>query len=125
MTTPFGKAVRKLRIDSGKRLKDMADALSVQPAYISAVEMGRKRITPEFTDKTITWLKLVAPASVDRGVIDGIRELVDSSQPDLKVKMSGFDDGQREVFVAFARKFQGLSGSDRQKLMDLIGDENK
>jgi transcriptional regulator with XRE-family HTH domain len=47
MTTPFGKAVRHLRDRKGVSQKEMAAALGVSPAYLSALEHG-KRGTPSF-----------------------------------------------------------------------------
>jgi transcriptional regulator with XRE-family HTH domain len=45
--TPFGDAVRKLRERKGVTQKDMAAALDVTPAYLSALEHG-KRGLPTF-----------------------------------------------------------------------------
>ena len=42
MTTPFGKAVRHLRDRKGVSQKDMAKALGVSPAYLSALENGKR-----------------------------------------------------------------------------------
>ena len=42
MTTPFGKAVRHLRDRKGVSQKEMAVALGVSPAYLSALEHGRR-----------------------------------------------------------------------------------
>ncbi|PTM96041.1 helix-turn-helix domain-containing protein [Mycoplana dimorpha] len=47
MTTPFGVAVRHLRARKGVSQKEMAAALNVSPAYLSALEHGR-RGTPSF-----------------------------------------------------------------------------
>ena len=47
MTTPFGKAVRHLRARKGVSQKEMAEALGVSPAYLSALEHG-KRGMPSF-----------------------------------------------------------------------------
>lgn len=47
MTTPFGMAVRHLRSRKGVTQKEMAAALGVSPAYLSALEHGR-RGTPSF-----------------------------------------------------------------------------
>src|SRR5690606_8598791 len=47
MTTPFGKAVRHLRDRKGVSQKAMAEALGVSPAYLSALEHG-KRGMPSF-----------------------------------------------------------------------------
>lgn len=45
--TPFGEAVRKLRERKGVSQKQMAAAIGVSPAYLSALEHGR-RGTPSF-----------------------------------------------------------------------------
>ena len=43
MLTSIGRFLRKLRIDHGEILKDMADALGVSSAFLSAVENGKKK----------------------------------------------------------------------------------
>ncbi|MGV8998601.1 MAG: helix-turn-helix domain-containing protein [Parvibaculaceae bacterium] len=40
--TPFGEKVRELRSQRGVTMKDMAAALRVSPAYLSALEHGRR-----------------------------------------------------------------------------------
>ena len=45
--TPFGEAIRKLRERKGVSQKQMAAALNVSPAYLSALEHG-KRGLPSF-----------------------------------------------------------------------------
>ncbi|SCW69966.1 Transcriptional regulator, contains XRE-family HTH domain [Rhizobium mongolense subsp. loessense] len=79
--TPFGEAVRKLRARKGVSQKQMAAALNVSPAYLSALEHGRRglptfdllqRIAGYFN---IIWdeaeeLFLLARASDPRVVID-------------------------------------------------------
>ena len=40
--TPFGLKVRAMRAGTGATLKDMARALDVSPAYLSALEHGRR-----------------------------------------------------------------------------------
>jgi transcriptional regulator with XRE-family HTH domain len=42
MTTPFGMAIRHLRERKGVSQKEMAAALGVSPAYLSALEHGRR-----------------------------------------------------------------------------------
>lgn len=40
--TPFGKRLRELREERGVTQKEMAQALRVSPAYLSALEHGRR-----------------------------------------------------------------------------------
>lgn len=58
MLTPFGKALRKLRLDLNISLKDMAEKLNVSSSFLSAVETGKKKIPQNFLKKIITSYKL-------------------------------------------------------------------
>lgn len=49
--TKFGIFVRKLRLDKGIRLRDMAKDLGISPAYLSAMETGHKDIPQSLADK--------------------------------------------------------------------------
>ncbi|HLF21448.1 MAG TPA: helix-turn-helix transcriptional regulator [Aestuariivirga sp.] len=40
--TPFGERMRKLRAERGVTLKAMAEAIGVSPAYLSALEHGKR-----------------------------------------------------------------------------------
>jgi len=81
MTTPFGEAVRRLRERKGVSQKEMAAAIGVSPAFLSALEHGRRgrpnfdllqRIAGYFN---IIWdeaeeLFMIADASHPRAVVD-------------------------------------------------------
>jgi transcriptional regulator with XRE-family HTH domain len=40
--TPFGQALRQLRVQRGITQRQMAEAVGVSPAYVSALEHGRR-----------------------------------------------------------------------------------
>lgn len=40
--TPFGKRMRELRTKRGVTLRAMADGVGVSPAYLSALELGKR-----------------------------------------------------------------------------------
>ena len=44
MVNEFGKLLRKIRIDNGEILKDMADKLEMTSSYLSAIECGKRNI---------------------------------------------------------------------------------
>lgn len=48
----FGLLVRKLRLDHGLKMKDMAESLDVSSAYLSAVELGNRHVTALICAKT-------------------------------------------------------------------------
>lgn len=49
--TPFGKELRKLRIDLDEVLMTMADKLEITAAYLSSIETGRREIPKDFITK--------------------------------------------------------------------------
>lgn len=60
MTTPFGVAVRHLRSRKGVSQKEMAAALGVSPAYLSALEHGRRGMPSfEFLQKVAGYFNII------------------------------------------------------------------
>ena len=51
MLSPFGKFCRKLRLERGELLLDMAKKLQVQSSYLSSVEVGRKSVPESWKDE--------------------------------------------------------------------------
>ena len=48
--TPIGKFLRKLRIDENEKLADMADRMDFTPAYLSAIETGKRDVPKQFIE---------------------------------------------------------------------------
>lgn len=63
--TPFGKAVRHLRIEHEMLLGGMADALGVSSSYLSQIESGKKPIPADFSDRVAQLINLDAAAAAD------------------------------------------------------------
>ena len=49
--TPFGKAMKILRLSAGISQKVMAQDLGVASSFLSNMEMGRKKINPDWVEK--------------------------------------------------------------------------
>ena len=54
----FGRYVRIKRIEKSVLLYEMADALDVSPAMLSAVETGRKNLPASWRETIVTFLNL-------------------------------------------------------------------
>ena len=114
MVTKFGKLLRKLRIDQGQVLKQMADTLNVSSAYLSAIELGKRNIPDD----------LVESISVKYNILDAslneFREAAELSQSSIKVNLADSKDQNRETLLAFARKFNELDEAQLKKINDVI-----
>jgi transcriptional regulator with XRE-family HTH domain len=100
MLTPFGIAVRKLRLDKGMRLLDLAKATDRSSAFISAIETGRKQIPDAYLLSVARAMKLTAVE------IRELRRAADRTRKEVPVARLAED--QRELVAAFARKLDEL-----------------
>jgi len=92
--TEFGKAVRKARIDADVTLASMAEELGTTPSFLSAMEMGRKKI-PD------SWVALIESYFARKGTSVRLRELADVANK--SVNLEGLDPAQQMLVAGFAR----------------------
>jgi len=114
MLTPFGKLVRKLRIDRGLRLKEMAESLGISSSFLSAVETGNKAVPAALVEQVCGYFRL------DAGQQGELRRAADASQAEARIKMEGLEDQSRELVAAFARRIGELDQSQREKMLDVL-----
>ena len=114
MLTEFGKMCRKIRIDAGEIMADMADHLQVSAAFLSAVEHGKKPVPVEWPVEISNFYNL------DADVFDRLRELADGSIRQVRIDIDENNDSERDFIIAFERNFRNLENSDREKILELL-----
>lgn len=93
--TEFGKAVRSARVRAEASLQMMADALGTTPAFLSALETGRKNI-PD------AWVSNINGYLAQHGqYIPNLRQLADVSNK--QVPVDGVSPAQQMLVAGFAR----------------------
>lgn len=113
--TPFGKQVRKFRIDADLTLSDMAEELDMFPAYLSAVETGRKPLNDELVRRCIRYFR--------RHGIDASNLLTLADRARKQVNVERLDEDERAAFAALARKLPQLPKSKRREMIERIVEE--
>jgi transcriptional regulator with XRE-family HTH domain len=104
IVTPLGAKIRELRQKRGVSLKEMAGALSVSSAYLSALEHG-KRGKP-------TWFlvqRIIAYFNVIWDEAEEIQRLAELSDPKVTIDTSGMDPQATELANRLAANINGLS----------------
>ena len=77
--TPFGQRLRDLRQQHGRALKDMARALKVSSAYLSALEHGhRAQPKPGFVQQVAAYFNLAWEE------VDELKALAELSRPEAQ-----------------------------------------
>ena len=111
--TPFGKELRKLRIDTDEVLVNMADKLHITSAYLSAIENGKRRVPKDFIEKLdkIYSLSEAQIKSLETALVDTQNRLVISFPEECKD-----NDGFIETALLISKKFHKL---DKRQLKEV------
>ena len=109
--TPFGAKIRELRTAQGVTMKDMAAALRVSPAYLSALEHGR-RGRP-------SWAQIQAIIGYFNVIWDEaaeIERLARLSHPRVTIDTSGLDPSATELANRLAEEIAHLTAAETGEL---------
>jgi transcriptional regulator with XRE-family HTH domain len=110
--TPFGIALRKLRIDHEMRLFDLAEKLGKSTAMLSAIETGRKPIPDGF---------VVAVSRAMDLTTDELRALRSAKDKTLKeVRVDHLASDQREMIAVLARSIDDIPAAVLEQLRNSI-----
>lgn len=115
--TPYGLFMRKLRLEQGLLLKDMADALGVSSSFLSALEHGKKGAPNNDFIAALTG-KYALNAAQREELRSAVRDSSTSLAIPSKVTPLGF-----ETAHAFARRLPNLSESQLRQLQKIIDKE--
>jgi len=115
--TPFGEKLRALRQEKGVKQAEMAAALEVSPAYLSALEHG-KRGAPSwaFTQKIIQYFGLIWDDA------ESLKELAHLSRPKVTIDTSGMDPRATRAANLLSRRIGRLTGRELDQLLALLGE---
>jgi transcriptional regulator with XRE-family HTH domain len=110
--TPFGLKLRELRREKGVSQKEMAAALGVSAAYLSALEHGRRGVpTWAMVQKTIGYFNIIWDEAEE------LERLAEQSDPRVVVDTSGLTPQATELANLLA---QGISQLERKDIDDLM-----
>ncbi len=105
--TPFGERMRRMRAEKGVTQKEMAAALGVSPAYLSALEHGR-RGTPSWP----LIQKIVGYFNVIWDDAEALERLASSSHPRVVVDTAGLSPRATLLANRLAERIGELSEDD-------------
>jgi transcriptional regulator with XRE-family HTH domain len=114
MTTQFGKELKKLRIDLGMTLMDMAQQIQVSAAFLSAIETGRKRIPDGTLDTLANSFPQIAQEREKYEV------LINQARKEVSVSLEDVSYEDAYLATALARRFNTLTNEDKQKIRNLV-----
>ena len=106
LLTKLGRFLRKIRIDKGELMLDMAEKLGVTPAFLSAVENGKRKPPKEWERRIIELYDL------DGNHVAEFHDVFFDALNSEKLDMTSFTQEQQDLMLAFARKLPTMSENE-------------
>lgn len=113
--TPFGRRMRELRARRGITLQDMAAALDISPAYLSALEHGRRgRPSRTRVHQICQYFNIVWDEA------DELQRLARMSHPRITVDTSGLSPEATELANELAQRIRNLPRDKVKALLETL-----
>ena len=115
--TPFGQKLRDIRAERGLSLKDMAAGLQVTPAYLSALEHGKRgRPNRRFVHRVCQFLNIIWDDA------EALQRLADLSHPRVVIDTSGLSAQATELANRLSEQIVDLDEESLARMMAELGD---
>lgn len=115
MATEYGKILRKIRIDCGEVLGDMAENLEISSSYLSSIETGSRNVPQNFTD-------LISERyGLQKSIIKQLKKAEISNLKEVKLPFNDkISNMRKETAVIFARTFNNIDDDDMEKIRAIL-----
>lgn len=113
--TPLGERIRVLREERGVSQKQMAAAIGVSAAYLSALEHGKRGVPSwPLIQKIIGYFNIIWDDAED------LQRLAENSHPKVKIDTAGLSPAATELANLLAEKIDRIDEADIQRLTALV-----
>lgn len=110
MLTQLGIFLRKLRLDSGEIMKEMAAKLDVSSSFLSAVENGKKKM-PD------SWYRAIVNLyNLDKEKQDELMTAIEESQKSVEINLEDLSREKKKLAFSFARELENLNKEEVDKM---------
>ena len=114
MSSAFGIFMRKYREKSGESLRTMSKRLGISPAFLSAMEVGRKLVPADYLEIINNEYHLTPEEYKDLFVA------ISESNNKVSLELEKMNEAQKEVSMVFARKIDNADPELLEKLRKVL-----
>lgn len=116
MNTEFYKFLYQLRCENNESLRKMAINLEITPAYLSAMEVGRKPIPIKFLHIISDCYNLTESQKTE------LEYAINSTNSRVEIELTKMNEAQKDVSLIFSRKIRTADDDLIKKLKELLNE---
>ena len=112
--TTISRLLRLIRLQHGEVLYDMAQKIGVTPAFLSAVENGRKSAPRTWMKKLSELYSLTEEQRLE------LEEAFNESVKQIRISIASAHADKRKLALSFARRFDELDRDEIAAVMQIL-----
>ena len=111
MATEYGKLLRKIRIENGEILGDMAERLNISIAYLSSIETGARNVPADLTEK------IAKEYCLSESNVENLQKAEALNLKEIKLTFEAQTAiTRKETALIFARTFKNIDEDDVERI---------
>ena len=114
MRTKLGDLLRSIRMKADISLRRMASDLGISPAFLSAVENGKKKMP----DAWISLIPEIYDLSADE--IEEFKDVAYESFDTVAVNIANASEANKKLAIRFARRFEDIDEKTSEELLSIL-----
>lgn len=119
MSTAFCEYVKKIRAKENESLRTMAKKLEISAAFLSAMEVGKRKIPLYYVERIGTLYNLTEKEKMD------LEDSIHRTNGKIRLKLNGMTKEQIELAINFSRKIKTMSDEKAKRIYDILIEDMK
>lgn len=103
LVSEYGKTLRKIRIDKGLTMAQMAKAIGITSAYLSTIERGNRKIPKNLTQNVINHYKL------SKEQVTELQKAEYLSMDSIEIELSDVDLDKKTLVLSLAKNLKNMT----------------
>ena len=119
MRTKLGDFLRSIRVKADISLRKMSSDLGISPAFLSAVENGKKKI-PD------SWLTLIPETyHLNDKETEEFKNIAYESFDVVELNIANASESNKKLAIRFARRFEDIDEKTSEELLKIFEEKMK
>ena len=115
LVSEYGKILRKIRIDKGLTMAQMAKAVGITSAYLSTIERGNRNIPKNLTKNIINHYKL------SNEQVEELQKAEYLSMDSIEIDLSDIDLSKKTLVLSLANNLKNMTYEQVAMINEIMG----
>ena len=110
------KLMKKIRIDNGETLADMAEKLNMSSAYLSQMENGKRNISQSFVKQ----FEKLYYSTISESRIKDFERITRELITNIVISVDDLSEGKKNIGFKLANRLTNLTKQEEDQILEIL-----